>query len=79
MADTTPTTDAANDPAGPAFQWAKLIFAMLITLGFFGVIFFLIVYGKPAQGGDALMALAGSLGTAWLWLIGSYFRGRTAA
>ncbi|MBK1613333.1 hypothetical protein CKO44_07600 [Rubrivivax gelatinosus] len=62
------------EPAGAAFQWAKLLFAVFITIGFFGVIVFLIVYGKPAQGGDALVALAGSLATAWVTLIGSYYR-----
>lgn len=76
------TTDAADRADARKTQVATAsrmpaLLAIVVTAGFFGVLGLLIRYGKPADGGDALLLL-GSLGTAWTSVVAYYF-GSTSA
>jgi hypothetical protein len=55
-------------------DWIPAALAIGITVGFFGILAFMLVYGvRKEAGGDALLVLLGSLGTAWTAVVSYYF------
>lgn len=49
------------------------ILATAVTAGFFGVLFWILKYGLPATGGEALLVLLGALGSGFGAVLNYYF------
>jgi len=62
---------SARDMQSTTKSWVPGTLAIGITIGFFGILFALMV--GYATKSDELMIMLGSLGTAWTGIIGFYF------
>lgn len=55
-------------------DWTPRILAALITLGYFGALFYMLSNGLPQHGGsEAMLVMLGTLGTAWGGVVAYYF------
>jgi hypothetical protein len=54
-------------------SWLPPVLAILVTLGFFGIVMYIMHYGLPESGKEPLLLLLGSLGTAWTGVMAFYF------
>lgn len=65
--------DSARQMQTTTKDWIPRVLAVGVTIGFFGIVGYILHYGLPASGGEALLMLIGTLGTAWTSVMGFYF------
>lgn len=54
-------------------DWTPKVLGLAITLGFFGLLYFLLRHEPPAGSRDILNIMLGSLGSAWIGVVTYYF------
>lgn len=54
-------------------DWIPRVLAILITVGFFGILTYMLLHGMPSSGTEALLMMLGALGTAWTGVINFYY------
>ena len=54
-------------------DWIPRVLAILITVGFFGILVWMLVKGMPPTGTEALLMMLGALGTAWTGVVNFYY------
>jgi len=65
--------DSARNMQIATRDWIPRVLAVGVTVGFFGIVAYILHYGLPPTGGEALLMLIGTLGTAWTGVMGFYF------
>ncbi len=65
--------DSARNMAISTHDWIPRVLAVGVTLGFFGIVAYILIFGLPASGGEALLMLIGTLGSAWTGVMAFYF------
>lgn len=65
--------DSARQMRIATGDWIPGALAIFITLGFFGVLGYILSEGMPAQGGEALLVMLGALGASWGAVVNFYF------
>jgi len=65
--------DSARDMQKETKDWIPRALAVSVTIGFFGILLYMLIYGLPTTGNEALLLLLGALQTAWGGIIAFYF------
>lgn len=64
---------SARDMQKEVKDWIPRALAISVTLGFFAILIYMLIYGLPTTGNEALLLLLGALQTAWGGIIAFYF------
>jgi len=64
---------SARDMQTETRDWIPRVLAIGVTLGFFGILVYILVYGLPTTGNEAMLLLLGALQTAWMGIMAFYF------
>jgi hypothetical protein len=54
-------------------DWTPKLLAAVVTIGYFGVLSYMLQYGVPEKGGDALLVMLGALGGGWTTILAYYY------
>lgn len=66
--------DSARNREVKTRDWTPKVLAALITIGYFGALFYMLRNGLPQHGGsEAMLVMLGTLGTAWGGVVAYYF------
>ena len=65
--------DSARKMQTETRDWVPKLLAVVITLGFFGILVWMLVNGMPTTGTEALLMMLGALGTAWTGVVNFYY------
>jgi hypothetical protein len=66
--------NSARDREIKTKDWTPKLLAGGITVGYFGVLFYMLTHGLPTTGGsEAMLVMLGTLGTAWGGVVAYYF------
>jgi hypothetical protein len=65
--------DSARQMQTATKDWTPKALAFFITFGFFGALIWLMVFGMPTTGAEALLMMLGSLSTSWIGVVQFYY------
>jgi hypothetical protein len=65
--------DSARKMQTATQDWVPRMLAFLITVGFFGILVWMLMNGMPQTGTEALLMMLGALGTAWTGVVNFYY------
>lgn len=65
--------DSARQMQRETKDWVPKVLAVVITLGFFGILIWMLLNGMPKTGTEALLMMLGALGTAWTGVVNFYY------
>jgi hypothetical protein len=54
-------------------DWTPKVLAMVVTIGYFGVLAYMLQHGVPKEGGEALLVMLGALGGGWGSMLAYYY------